>query len=427
MGISSEPQERLSVDEIDLSDIGGFWALPLAEREGAFVTLRRERPVAFFEEPELMGLQRGPGYWAVTRYADVVEASRRPDVFCSGLGATTMIDLPVAFREYFGGMINADDPRHARLRRIVSRAFTPKRLSALAGEVARVTGEILDAVCEKGECDFATDVAAPLPLRVTCDLMGIPASEQAFVLEKTNLLIGVTDPELIAEDADLLSAVLSAGIELGELVRELGRARREEPTSDVISALVNAELDGETLSFDELASAFILLVVAGNETTRNAINWGLVNLCEQPGQRAAWEADFEALAGRAVEEIVRWSTPVIQMRRTLTCDAMLGGRQLRKGEKVLLFYNSANRDEEAFDAPYSFEVGRADNRHLGFGGYGPHYCLGVHLARLEVTSMFRELFRRVPDIQPSAEPERLRSHFINGIKHLPCEFTPSER
>ncbi len=417
----------MNVDEIDLSDIVGFWALPLPMREAAFATLRRERPIAFFEEPEIIGLPKGPGYWAVTRYADVVEASKRSDVFCSGQGATTVIDLPEAFREYFGGMINADDPRHARLRRIVSRAFTPKRLALLQGQVERITTTILNSVCERGQCDFATEVASLLPMRVICELMGVPASEQSFVLERSDLLVGATDPELLAQDADLLGAVLRAGIEMGELVRALGRAREADPTDDVTSALVTAELDGERLSFDELASAFILLVVAGNETTRNAINWGLVTLGSHPAQQAAWAADFEAMAPRAVDEIVRWATPVMQTRRTLTCDATLGGQQLGQGEKVVLFYNSANRDEAAFEAPCSFDLRRVENRHVSFGGYGPHYCLGAHLARLEITSMFRALFARLPDIHPVAEPERLRSHFINGIKRLPCEFTPTRR
>jgi cytochrome P450 len=417
--------DAVNVDEIDLSDIARFWALPIEAREAAFATLRRERPIAFFEEPEIIGLPKGPGYWAVTRYADVVEVSKRPDVFCSGQGATTVIDLPEAFREYFGGMINTDDPRHARLRRIVSRAFTPKRLALLGGNVERITGTILDSVCEHGRCDFATEVASALPLQVICELMGVPASEQSFVLERSDLLVGATDPELLAEDADLAEAVLRAGIEMGELVRSLGHAREAHPTDDVISALVTAELDGERLSFDELASAFILLVVAGNETTRNAMSWGLVALCAHPAQQAAWAADFEAMAPRAVDEIVRWATPVMQTRRTLTCDAVLGGQQLRQGEKVVLFYNSANRDEAAFEAPQRFDVRRAENRHVSFGGYGPHYCLGAHLARLEITSMFRALYARLPDLHPVDEPERLRSHFVNGIKRLPCEFTPT--
>jgi cytochrome P450 len=418
-----QPKASLPLDQIDLSDLEGFWTLPLEEREGAFATLRRERPIAFFAEPQLDFAPSGRGYYALTRYRDVVEASRHPEVYCSGRGSTSIPDLPPEFLEYYGGMINADDPRHARLRRIVSRAFTPKRLQALEGAVAAAAEAIVDRVVQQGECDFAKDVASELPLRIICDMMGIPPSQYGFVLERTNLILGPGDPDLVAERQGIYAALLTAGAELGELMRDLGRAREESPTDDVTSALVNAEIDGERLSFDELASFFILLVVAGNETTRNAISWSLVALDQHPDQRRQWAADFDALAPTAVEEIVRWATPVIQMRRTVTRDTTLSGQRLEEGDKVLLFYNSANRDEEVFEDPFLFDLRRADNRHVGFGGYGPHYCLGAHLARREVTVMWRELFRRVPDIHATAEPDRLRSNFINGIKHLPCAFT----
>ncbi len=420
-----QPKESLSLDEIDLSDLDGFWTLPLEEREGAFATLRRERPIAFFAEPQLGFAPSGRGYYALTRYRDVVEASRHPEIYCSGRGSTSIPDLPPEFLEYYGGMINADDPRHARLRRIVSRAFTPKRLQALEGTVAAAARAIVDGVVEQGECDFVTDVASELPLRIICDMMGIPPSQYGFVLERTNIILGPGDPDLVAEREDIYGALLTAGAELGELVRELGRAREENPTDDVVSALVNAEIDGERLTFDELASFFILLVVAGNETTRNALSWSLVALDEHPEQRRVWAADFECVAPTAVEEIVRWATPVIQMRRTVTRDTTLSGQRLEEGDKVLLFYNSANRDEGVFEDPYLFDVRRPDNRHVGFGGFGPHYCLGAHLARREITVLWRELFRRVPGIHATAEPARLRSNFINGIKHLPCALTPA--
>ncbi|HZD65494.1 MAG TPA: cytochrome P450 [Acidimicrobiales bacterium] len=418
-----EPKETLSVDEMDLSDIEGFWTLPLAEREGAFATLRRERPVAFFEEPDYGFAPKGPGYWAITRYADVVAASRAPERFCSGRGSTSIPDLPPEFLEYYGGMINADDPRHARLRRIVSRAFTPKRLHDLEGSVQRVAAQIVDQVADRGSCDFVAEIAAALPLRIICEMMGVPPSQYGYVLERTNVILGPGDPEYVAEREDIYGALLTAGVELGELVTDLGRTREAHPTDDVTSALVNAEIDGERLSFDELASFFILLVVAGNETTRNAISWGLVLLDEHPDQRAAWAADFEGLAPSAVEEIVRVATPVIQMRRTVTADTTLGGQQLSAGDKVLLFYNSANRDEAVFDEPYRVDLSRAENRHVGFGGYGPHFCLGAHLARREITVLFREVLSRLPDIQVTGEPDRLRSNFINGIKHLPVSFS----
>ncbi len=418
------PEQTVAVDDIDLSDLGGFWTLPVAEREGAFLTLRQQRPFAFFEEPETPLGPKGPGYTAITRYADVVAASRNPEVFASGRGSTNIPDLSPELLEYYGSMINMDDPRHGRLRRIVSRAFTPKRLADAEANVAAIARGIVNDVAARGACDFVADVASALPLRVICDMMGVGPERYAYVLEQTNVILGASDPEFLPEGTDLLSAVLNAGIGLGELMKGLAAERQATPTDDLTSALVNAEIDGERLSFDELASFFILLVVAGNETTRNAIAWGLVALSEHPAQRRVWLDDFDAVAPSAVDEIVRWATPVIQMRRSLTRDFTLGDHRFAEGDKVLLFYNSANRDEAVFADPFAFDVTRRDNRHVGFGGYGPHFCLGATLARRETTIMFRELLARLPDIHATAPPERLRSMFINGIKHLPAQFTP---
>ncbi|MDQ6840675.1 MAG: cytochrome P450 [Actinomycetota bacterium] len=419
-----EPLETLSPDAIDLSDLEGFWTLPVAEREGAFRTLRRQRPFAFFNEPETDFAPQGPGYFAVTRYRDVVSASRNPEVFCSGAGTTSVVDLPPEFLEYFGSMINMDDPRHARLRRIVSRAFTPKRLADAEATVADVARRIVTDVAPKGRCDFVSEVAAALPLRIICEMMGIPDSHYGFVLDQTNVILGATDPEYVPEATDIPTAVLNAGFGLGELMKELGEHRRSQPSDDLTSALVNTEIDGERLSFEELASFFVLLVVAGNETTRNAISWGLVALTEHPDQRRRWAEDFEGVAPSAVDEIVRWASPVIFMRRTVTKPTRLGEQAFDEGDKLLLFYNSANRDETVFADPYRFDVTRADNHHVGFGGHGPHFCLGAHLARREITVLYRELFATLPDMAATGDPERLQSMFINGIKRLPAEFTP---
>ena len=418
------PVQTLTVDEIDLSDLTGFWTRPMEEREGAFLTLREQRPIAFFEEPLTPLGDVGPGYYAVTRYHDIVAASRNPEVFESGRGSTNITDLSPELLEYYGSMINMDDPRHARLRRIVSRAFTPRRLARAGATVDEVARNIVDSVAGSGRCDFVVDVASALPLRIICDMMGVPDSHYRYVFDQTNVILGASDPEFLPEGTDLLTAILNAGIGLGELMKELAAARAAAPTDDLTSDLVNAEIDGERLSFDELASFFILLVAAGNETTRNAISWGLHALTEHPDQMARWSAAFDALAPTAVDEIVRWATPVIQMRRSLTRDFTLSGTELKAGDKVLLFYNSANRDADVYPDPFAFDITRRDNRHAGFGGYGPHFCLGAHLARLEITVMFRELLTRLPDLHAAGPPDPLRSMFINGIKHLPAEFTP---
>jgi cytochrome P450 len=331
--------------------------------------------------------------------------------------------MPAEFLEFFGSMINLDDPRHARLRRIVSAGFTPRMLKKVEDDVQRAAVAIVDDVIGKGECDFVTDVAARLPLKIICDMMGVPESDYDLVFSRSNVILGAGDPEYVPEGTDIAAALLAAGMELAQMVQELGRHRVEHPTDDLTSALVNANVDGEHLTDQELASFFILLVVAGNETTRNAISHGMEQLTENPAERERWAADFEGLAPAAVEEIVRWASPVIWMRRTATEDCMLGETQLQAGDKLLLMYSSANRDAAVFDDPYRFDLRREPNPHVGFGGPGPHFCLGAHLARREITVMFRELVRRIPDISVTGEPQRLRSSFINGIKHLPVRVS----
>jgi cytochrome P450 len=417
------PQRVLAIDDIDLSDLA-FWTRPLEEREGVFATLRAERPVSFHREPQPPpGIPQGPGFWALTRHADVLEASRKPDLFCSGNGSN-IGDLTPELNEFFGSMINMDDPRHARLRGIVSRGFTPRMVRRVDDDVALAATAILDAVIERGECDFVTDIAAALPLTIICNMMGIPKSQYRFVFDRTNVILGAGDPEYVPDQGNLVEAILTAGWELSELMQDLGRQRAAQPTDDLTSALINTEVDGDRLTGQELGSFFVLLVVAGNETTRNAISHGMKALCDYPEQRTVWAADFERVAPSAVEEIVRWATPVIHFRRTATRDTEIGGQPIRAGEKVVLWYCSANRDEAVFDDPFRFDVRRDPNDHVGFGGPGPHFCLGAHLARRQITVMFRELFRRLPDLHVAGEPQRLLSFFINGIKHLPCAFTP---
>jgi methyl-branched lipid omega-hydroxylase len=415
----------------DLSDLE-FWTQPMDAREAAFADLRAGTGRVFFDEPEIPGFERGPGYWALTRHADIVEVSRRADDFCSGRG-TNIPDMPDFLNEFFGSMINMDDPRHARLRRIVSAGFTPRMLESLRSDVEGIAAGIVADIAPRGECDFVTDFAALLPLRIIVDLMGIPRSEEKYIFDRTNVILGASDPEYVPVTGDpevdapaVTTALLTAGQELGQLVQALGEERVRTPRNDLTTALVTAEVDGEKLTPEELASFFILLVVAGNETTRNAIAHGLHALTEHPDQRDALAADFEALAAPAVEEIVRWASPVIHFRRTVTHDGVrLGDQEFSAGDKVVLWYWSANRDEAVFEDAGRFDIRRTPNDHVGFGGPGPHFCLGAHLARREITVGFRELFKRLPDIHAVAEPARLRSNFINGIKHLRAEWTPA--
>ena len=418
-----QPREVLPVDQIWLAD-QAFWARPLEEREGAFATLRRERPISWHEEPELVILPKGPGFWALTKHADILEVSRQPELFCSGKGSN-IGDMPPAFNEFFGSMISMDDPRHARLRRIVARGFTPRVIGRVEAGVAQTAARIIDAVIDKGECDFVTEIAAQLPLQIICDMAAIPASQHQFVFDRTNMILGAGDPEYGGtEPAQIIPKLLNAGAELAQLAQEIAKHRRGTPGDDLVSALVNAELDGETLTDAEVASFFVLLVVAGNETTRNAISHGMKALCDFPEQRRIWAGDFDGVAPTAVDEIVRWATPVIHFRRTATRDTVLRGQQIAAGQKVVLWYSSGNRDEEKFEQPFAFDVRRDPNEHVGFGGPGPHYCMGAHLARREITVMFRELFERLPDLQIEGQPDRLLSFFIHGIKRMRCTFKP---
>ena len=323
-------------------------------------------------------------------------------------------------------MINMDEPRHGRLRRIVSRGFTPRALGLLEAAVERRADAVIDRVIERGECDFVADIAAPLPLDIICDMMGIPESQQQMVFEKTNVILGLGDPEFVPDSGNIIQAALGAGAELAGLMNEMAEERRREPREDLTSALLNAELEDGAMTKEELASFFVLLVVAGNETTRNAISHGMKALCDYPDERRRWAVDFEGVAPTAIEEIVRWASPVIFMRRTCTQDTEIGGQPMKEGDKVILWYCSANRDEAVFDEPFRFDVTRRPNEHVGFGGPGPHFCLGANLARREIRVMFERIFRRLPDLEITGPPERLQASFIHGIKRMPCAFTPGK-
>ncbi|MEY2592010.1 MAG: methyl-branched lipid omega-hydroxylase [Acidimicrobiaceae bacterium] len=419
MAIAELPEVQTPVDEIDLSDFV-LWSQPDAMREAVFRKLRTEKPVSFHPEPEFGNIPAGPGYWALTTYDDVTFASRHPDLFCSGQGSN-IGDMPTEIAELFGSMINMDSPKHTKLRLLVNKGFTPRMVARIEDYVHDVAREIVRDIKPKGEVDFVTEVAAPMPLRIICDMMGIPRSDNEFVFDKTNHILGGLDEEYNSSVED----IFNAGWALWEYAQALGTERLANPQDDITTSLMQADVDGARLTAAEFGSFFVLLVVAGNETTRNAIAHGLLELSRNPDQRAALLADPETVMPTAVEEIVRWATPVIHFRRTATEDVELpsGNGTIKAGEKVVLFYGSANRDERFWDDPYRFDVRRTPNEHVGFGGGGPHFCLGANLARREIRVMFEELFRELPDIEVSGEPAMLQSNFIHGIKHLTATFT----
>jgi methyl-branched lipid omega-hydroxylase len=410
------------LDEVDLSDFE-FWLGDRDHREGAFRTLRDTPGLQFFPETvfEDSPIPPGPGYWALARHDDVWTVSRNPQLFCSGRGSN-IADLPIELIEFFGSMINMDDPKHYRLRSIVAKGFTPKEVARVEQYVKEKAAHVVDRLLEEhpdGECDFVEAVAAPLPLEVICEMMGIPDADVPQVFRWTNVILGAGDPDYVGTYENLMATSL----EMYAYAQALGENRLANPTDDLTSVLMHAEVDGERLTTQEFGSFFILLVVAGNETTRNAASHGMKALTDHPDQRKLWWDDFDGHTKTAVEEIVRWASPVIHFRRTATEDTELSGQQIAAGDKVVMWYNSANRDERVYEDPYRFDVTRPLNPvQVGFGAGGPHFCLGANLARRELTVLFDEIRRRVPDLQITGEPAYLQSFFINGIKRLPCAW-----
>jgi cytochrome P450 len=416
----SIPQVALS--EIDFST-AEFWLKDRAFREGAFKTLRDESPFQYFEESVIEGspFPQGPGYRAITRHDDIWHVSRNPQLFCSGKGSN-IGDLPTEMNEFFGSMINMDDPKHFRLRNIVSRGFAPKEVARIEDQVRSRAEKLVTDLLERfpqGECDFVEEVAAALPLEIICDMMGIPESDHKQIFHWTNVILGVGDPEFGSSLDDLMKVA----IEMFSYAQALGEDRVKNPREDVTSAMMNAVVDGERLTAQEFGSFFILLVVAGNETTRNAISHGMKLLTDHPDQKELWFNNFDAHTKTAVEEIVRYATPVIHFRRTVTEDTELSGQKLLAGEKVVMWYCSGNRDERVFTDPFKFDITRTSaTPQVGFGAGGPHFCLGANLARREVSVMFDEIRRRMPNMRTTGEPAMLQSAFINGIKRMPCAW-----
>jgi len=406
-----------------------FWQLPLADRMSQFADIREQAPFVEVTTVDPLTWEELP-FYAVTRMAEVMEISRRPLDFCSGRGSTSIPDLPAEAMEFFGSFIVMDDPRHARQRGIVARSFTPRALQGVLDSVEKICSEVIDGFCEKGEADLVEVLSQPFPLLIICDMMGIPRSEFSTVLRATNVILGGGDPEMVGTDnpEQLMGALLGAGMELANLMNELAEHRRKNPADDLTTALVHNDAGEDTLAPHELAPFFILLAVAGNDTTRTGISHGMNLLAENPDQRDIWQADLPGVTPRAVEEIVRVASPVTFMRRTVTRDLELSGHQLHDGDRMILFYGAANRDPRRFDDPETFDVLRDPNDHVGFGGPGPHFCLGAHLARRELAVAFRQLLTRLPDIEVAGPPVPLAAlgiPLVGGIKHLPVKFTPT--
>lgn len=376
-----------------------------------FTWLRNHEPVRWHPSDTLAA----PGFWVITKYWDVINIERDAKLFSSAARGALFED-PAEGTDLM--LINQDPPQHTRLRNLVARAFTPRVMKALEPHIRDAARQIVDRVADGGECDFVTDLAAELPLVVICEMMGVPVDERHKVFDWSNRMIGHEDPEFgtNAEDGRV------AALELYAYAQELADDRKANPREDIVTTLVTAELDGEKLTDVEFNAFFLLLAVAGNETTRNLISGGMLTLFEHPDQRELLVSDLEAHLPGAVDEMLRYVSPVKYFRRTATADTEVRGVPIRAGDNVTLWYGSANRDEEIYDDPQTFDITRTPNEHIAFGGRGPHYCLGVALAKLEIRVMFEEILTRLPGIELAGEPSRLRSLLINGIKHMPVRW-----
>jgi cytochrome P450 len=419
------PLEELNLNSADLFEQG--------KAHEVFQYLRQHRPVHWNREGS-----RNVGFWNITKYEDVMFISRNPQLFISSkdIGSgypkdESLIDPETDDRGKH--LIKMDPPRHVRVRRLVNKGFTPRAVKAMEPHIRDITNQILDDISEKGRTDFVLDVASKLPLAVICEMMGVKKADWPYMFQLTNKVLGAADreyqtdvPEEIRGTPEGAQMTARQGMkEMRAYFAEQLEARKAKRDEDLLSLLVDSEDQGETLTDDEILWFAFLLIVAGNETTRNAISGGLQVLCENPDQRRKLQTDMSLMPG-AVEEILRWVSPVMHMARVATEDVEIRGTQIRKGERVVMWYPSVNRDEDVFAEPYTFDIQREPNDHLAFG-IGEHFCLGAGFARMELQVMFEELFRRFPDIEMDGEAERLRSNFIGGIKHLPVRFTPESK
>jgi cytochrome P450/nitrite reductase/ring-hydroxylating ferredoxin subunit len=406
--------------EIDLTDLDR-WVEGVPHEW--FALLRRDAPLHWQDENE------GAGFWSFTRYDDIVAVSKDYGAYSSETGGTSLQDLTPEELEFRKSMIDTDPPRHTRLRAIVNQGFTPRVVNAYEARIRRLAREILARAFEQGEFDWVESVASEIPMWVFSEIMGLPVDDRRLLIDLGDKLLGNTDPEVmggreVAEvalrDAELRKLPFSSpyALDLMAYGRELGAARRREPREDITTRLVEAEVDGGGLTPLEFETFFILLTTAGNETTRHTISLGLQALFEHPGERARLVAD-PSLAATAADEILRIAHPVHHFRRTATREVEAHGQKIRPGDKVVIWYASGNFDEQKFPEPYRFDVTRAPNRHLTFGLGGPHFCLGAHLARLEVRIWLEEMIPYLDRIEPAGPPDRLRSNFFNGVKRLP--------
>ncbi|WP_419402883.1 cytochrome P450 [Mycobacteroides abscessus] len=399
-----------------------FWKGTSTDREKLFAILREERPISWQPQIEDPWMPEDiPGYWAVVRHAHIAEVSKRSDIFVSGLGVT-FENLPPDVLRGSQSILAMDQPHHTLIRRLVSAAFTPKQVRRIEEQIKSNVQQIIDTIAHKGEAEFVREVAAVLPMRTVCDMIGIDRDEQTNVAHAAEVITGWNDPE-VRGGRNRAEALAEVGWYLTKLGRRIARERRKEPRDDLMSALANVEVNGAVLDDLEISSFFTLLCVAGTDTTRQTASHAARALTLFPDQRRWLANDFETNISSAVEEMVRWASPVMTFKRTCIRDYVLGDQAISAGDKVVMFYASGNRDAEVFDAPERFDLSRNPNPHLGFGGGGVHFCLGNQLARSQLRALFAQLLARLPDFEAD-EPVLLEGNFIHGVKSMTIRFTP---
>jgi cytochrome P450 len=379
-----------------------------------YAWLRANDPVHWHELPD------GPGFWAITKYQDIRDISRRPKLFSSyerGVMMGEVDEAALAAQRLM--MLSMDPPEHDRFKLLVSRGFSRNSAAAMNDRIVELARDIVDDVAERGECDLVHDVAGRLPSALIAELVGVPRADGERLYDLTEIMhttdLTVAPPE----------RKLAAMEEMLAYAQTVAEQKRRLPGDDIASILVQAEVDGDRLTDGEFQWFFLLLVNAGGDTTRNLLASGIQLLFDHPDQRVRLQADLDGLLPTATEEMLRYTSPVVHFRRTVTEDTVVRDQPIAAGEKVVVFYGSGNRDEDVFDDPDRFDVGRDPNPHMAFGGGGPHLCLGLHVARVEIIAMLRELLTRLPDLEPAGEPERLASNFIAGPRTMPVRFTPS--
>jgi cholest-4-en-3-one 26-monooxygenase len=402
---------------IDLTDLDRFQR---GEHHEMFRRLRAEEPVAWHDLPG------AKGFWNVVTHPDVTLVNRDSALFSSEKeGVSGFYNTDELGTDNGGHLLGVmllytDPPKHTRYRKLVNKGFTPRMIGMLEKYLAHRTTLIIDEVIERGSCDFVTDVAAELPLQAIAEIMGVPQADRKLLFDWSNRMIGIDDPEYANDDN------VSAMTELYAYVNQLAQLRKSDPRDDIVTKLINSEIDGDKLSDAEFEFFMLLLTVAGNETTRNTTSWGMHALMQNPDQYKLLVENPELL-NNAVEEVLRWASPVYYFRRTAMADTVINGQEIAEGEKVVMWYISANRDENVYADPFAFDITRQDVEHVAFGGGGTHFCLGANLARAELRILFAELLERIPDMQMTAEPDILRSNFIGGVKHMPVRFTAGKR